>query len=390
MLLQETVVPPDANRSTHVHREIAGSRPWGSAVVALSDNAQVREIGSVRTKYGSLRFPMLGTHPGAVIVAQVDVPDVGAITCVSVYGLVHALYAQTTMFRIVADLIPMFDSVHGERVVLGGDFNVSTCSKDTRELPRYCAVLDAVESLGLVNLATLDIDRSGGIIGCRCGESSCRHLHTFGGNPGTQFDWLYATPALADRCIRLRVDHSVFERLSDHAPVIAQFRLSPPVTERVVDPESFIAALGSRCGAESARVVENLVDWALRKHREMERNGLRFGSFDRLPTASGETPELWFQLDVKHEHKLQYTFSVRTDGQVVVQFQHMSDPFDTVDARERLWSKLSQIDGVSIDKRLNGRPTFALNALVASERFEQFVLVFSEMVDETLRTRLAR
>ena len=386
MLLQESVPPPDANRGRFVHRDIAGNRPWGSAVVALRDGVEVREIDTVRTRYGATRFSMLGSHPGAVIVAQVNVPDIGPITCVSVYGVIN-VYSQTTMFRVVADLIPLFDSSYGGRVVLGGDFNVSTSIKSD-ELPRYRAVLNAVESLGLVNLATLDVDRPGPVHGCRCGEKNCCHLHTYGGNPGTQLDWLYATPELAKTCTRLRVDHSVFNSLSDHAPVIAEFRVPPPLGRRVVDPESFLAELGARCGAETARVAEELMDWALRKHQEMERIGLRFASFDRLPIVSGETSELWFQLDIKHEHGLQYTFSLRTDGQVVVQFQHMSNPFDTVEAREGLWFKLTQIEGMSLEKRLNGRPIFPLVALAASDRLEQFLLIFSEMVDETLRVRI--
>lgn len=388
MLLQESVPAPDMSRAHFVHRELAGTRPWGSAVVAFSDGAEIREIDTVRTRYASRRFSMLGSQPGAVIVAEVSLPGIGPITCVSVYGVIN-VYSQTTMFRVVADLIPLFDSSYGERVVIGGDFNVSTSMRpDVAEFPRYAAVLNAVESLGVVNLANLDIDRPASIQGCRCAEANCRHLHTYGGNPGTQLDWLYATPELARRCTRLRLDHGVFHKLSDHAPIIAEFRLPPPLGRRVVDPESFIAELGACNGTETARVAEDLVEWAERKHQEMERNGRRFGAFDRLPTASGETSELWFQLDVKHEQGLQYTFSVRTDGQLAVQFQHMSTPFDSLEARERLWSKLIQIDGVSLDKRLNGRPTFPLASLVPSDRLEQFVLIFSEMVDETLRVRI--
>ena len=55
---------------------------------------------------------MLGTYPGATIVARVGIPAVGSITCISVYGLID-VYAQTTMLRIIADLIPLFDSPEG-------------------------------------------------------------------------------------------------------------------------------------------------------------------------------------------------------------------------------------------------------------------------------------
>jgi hypothetical protein len=108
-LLQECVAPRELDRSQIVHRQIAGGRPWGSAVAVFNEDLNIEEIGAVRTKYSSTLFPMLGTFPGTTIVARVEVPEVGPITCVSVYGLIN-MYAQTTMLRIVADLIPLFDS----------------------------------------------------------------------------------------------------------------------------------------------------------------------------------------------------------------------------------------------------------------------------------------
>ena len=86
MLLQESIVPAGASRSRVLHREIAGSRPWGTAVAAIAPDLAIEEIGTVRTRYGSTRFPMLGSIPGTIMVARVDVPTVGSITCVSVYG----------------------------------------------------------------------------------------------------------------------------------------------------------------------------------------------------------------------------------------------------------------------------------------------------------------
>jgi hypothetical protein len=92
----------------------------------------LEEIGAVRTRYGSTRFTMLGTYPGSTIVARV------LVTCVSVYGLMN-VYAQTTMLRIVADLIPLFDSPEGERVVLGGDLNVTTAILNGEHPPQLTA-----------------------------------------------------------------------------------------------------------------------------------------------------------------------------------------------------------------------------------------------------------
>ena len=125
MLLQESVAPSDIPRNRFVHREIAGRRPWGSSVVAFAHDLETEEIDAVRTRYGATRFSMLGSLPGSVIVARIHVPEVGPITCVSVYGAMDDVYAQTRMFRVIADLIPLFDSRDGRRVILGGDFNIT-------------------------------------------------------------------------------------------------------------------------------------------------------------------------------------------------------------------------------------------------------------------------
>jgi endonuclease/exonuclease/phosphatase family metal-dependent hydrolase len=242
-LLQECVVPRDLNRSRLVYREIGGSRPWGSAVAVFDEALSIEELGMVRTRYGSTRFPMLGTYPGAIIVAQVNVPGVGPITCVSVYGLIN-VYAQTTMFRIVADLIPLFDSPHCERVVLGGDMNVTTATPpSTPELRRYEAVLRAVESLGLRNLAETATERPPQLENCLCGASTCHHLKTYGDNPGSQLDWLFATPELAARCRSLRVECGRVASLSDHAPIVAEFEVPLGIPTRQWDPEAFVQEL---------------------------------------------------------------------------------------------------------------------------------------------------
>lgn len=101
-LLQETVLPADVDRSHAVYRPIAGTRPWGNAVVSLSAGP-LSEVQSVVTRYSSRAFAMLGTYPGTLVVAQCEVPDFGRVTLVSVYGMID-VYAQTTMLRIVADL----------------------------------------------------------------------------------------------------------------------------------------------------------------------------------------------------------------------------------------------------------------------------------------------
>ena len=390
MLLQESVAPSGIPRNRFVHREIAGRRTWGSSVVALTDYLETVEIDAVGTSYGSTRFSMLGSLPGSVIVARIHVPEVGPITCVSVYGAMDDGYAQTRMFRVIADLFPLFDSDDGRRVILGGDFNITTAtSPDTLELPRYRALFVAIESLGLVNLATTAKNRPDPMSGCPCGACDCRHVRTFGDNPGTQLDWLYATEELARRCTRLRVDHKVMGAFSDHAPLIAEFRVPPLHGSRVVDADSFVEELRVRAGCECARIAKELITWAGRKHVELEASGRGAAYFNRMPTRNTDPPELWFQLDrlpvADGKGLLQWTFSIKADGCVVVQFQYMAAPYDTMNAREKLWSDLRRNKGVTLDRRLTGRPSFPLKSLAHTESREQFQRVFSDMIDKTLK-----
>lgn len=393
MLLQESGVPTGLPRTRFVHRELAGSRPWGSAVVAFSDaeDLELEEIDAVRSRYSSRRFSMLGSDPGTMIVARVDFPGIGPITCISVYGAIN-VYAQTTMFRIVADLIPLFDSSDGKRVVLGGDFNVTDAIRgDATVLPRWQAILNAVESLGLVNLARVAPDLPSPIQGCLCAKEECYHLHTYtwAGNQGTQLDWLYATPDLAKHCTSIRLDQEVFGKLSDHAPIVADFNIVPDELPRIVDPESFVEELATRSGSECAMIAEELINWALRKHETLRRGERRLASYDRFDVSSRvRDPQMWFQLDLNYPDDVQWTFSLTTRGIVHVQFQHMKPPFDRLETRERIWNAINQIPGVDIDRRLRGRPMIPLRCLATSEIRERFERVFSDMIDETIRSRL--
>ena len=62
---------------------------------------------------------------------------------------------SSSIHRVVADLLPLFDSPDGARVILGGDFNVTQSSADLRYLARANALLDAVRALGLVEAKTV-------------------------------------------------------------------------------------------------------------------------------------------------------------------------------------------------------------------------------------------
>ena len=371
-LLQESLPPVDFKKTHHAYREIGGSRPWGSSVMSFDDDIEVQEIDTVRSRYSYNRYSMLGTYPGAVMVTRVTLPDVGPITCISVYGLIN-VYSQTTMLRIVADLIPLFDSPDGQRVILGGDFNVSTAANPRAvELPRYRAILNAVESLGLKNVAKTAKTRPPQIQGCRCGREKCFHLHTYGEAPGTQLDWLYATPELANRCRLIRVEREHTADWSDHSPVVAEFDIPLTFNDKMWEPESMTKEIGIRHGKKAQDVMAELIAWAFRKHEELDRK-YRSASLNRLPTKRGNDPEIWVQLDMKRPDRIQYTFSINAKGNIVIQFQYMVAPFDTLEAKEGLWEGLNKIPDIDLARRLKGRPTIPLAALSNPEDLHQFI-----------------
>jgi endonuclease/exonuclease/phosphatase family metal-dependent hydrolase len=389
-LLQETVPPKTSQAAGIVYRPIGGSRSWGNAVATFGGLSAPQEIQTVRTRYASRTFSMLGTLPGTIMVAKVPVPGVGDVTLVSVYGAID-VYAQTTMLRIVADLIPLFDSPDGQHVILGGDFNVSTsCTPETRERPRYEAVLNAVESLGLKNLGDAVKDRPAPRRNCKCRYNPCRHLSTFRGKNdvgvGGQLDYLFATEALARRCQRLwLVDDETTAGLSDHVPMCAEFAAADPLERTEWDPTTFVELLAARRGPRAGEVIEEVLAWAQRKNSELAEKGFSRAKLDRLPTSTGPSPELWIQLDLQRPKALQYTFSVRADGAVLVHFQRLRAPFDSPEARMKLLAELNEIPDVSIERRLNGNPEFPLSTLFDRDRLSRFLAIWERVIDETVK-----
>ena len=381
-LLQECVRPEVVPESRTAFRAVYSEQPWGTGVFSLNDQYQVAEIEEVRTRYDKTTFALRGTHPGTIMVTEATIPDIGPITFVSLYGAMIKLYSQTTMLRIVADLIPLFDSKPGRRVILGGDFNLGdTYDPHAREAPRYRAIMRAVESLGLLNVAETAAECSPTIEGCTCGRPGCRHLDTRG---GAQFDWLYATPELARRCRLVRVDRENTAGLSDHRPIIAEFDIP------VIPPgfkwtrEAFARELGIRHGAEVQGVVEEIVAWAQGKHEALPGQGESW-HLNRLPIEGAYEPQMYVQLDRVQPRGLQYTFSVNAEGEIVTQFQHMRlPPFDKIEEREWLWDRLSEIPGIRLDKRLNGRPAIPARALASCGALRAFLAVYSEVIDNTL------
>jgi hypothetical protein len=122
-LVQEAVPPLELDRDRAIYGELAGHRNWGSAVVALDPAIKLEPLRSVRIPWSRRRYLLENTHPGSVAIARLTVADIEPITVVSVYGVMDGSVVST-MLRVIADLVPLFDSPYGARVILGGDLNV--------------------------------------------------------------------------------------------------------------------------------------------------------------------------------------------------------------------------------------------------------------------------
>lgn len=385
-LVQEAVPPLNLARERAVYGEMAGHRNWGSAVVALDPAVSIEPLRSVRNAWSRRRFLLTNTHPGSVAIAQLTVPDIQPITLISVYGVLDGS-AVSTMLRVIADLVPLFDSPYGARVILGGDLNVSRATRDPRQLARAEAVFAAIRSLGLVEAKTLVVDLPASSPDCPCGSgTACDHLPTWG---AAELDHLFVSPSLAGQVRAVSVDASVVPAgLSDHVPLVIDLELSAERTPHVWDEESFADEIGRRHGPAARDVIERLVSWADQKERELaSATGVRTKTLTRFPTNGTTTePELCWPVDLELEPKgTQSTISVWASGDVVVHFGNMRHPpFDTDTAREELRIALNKIEGVDIPtSQLRYWPRFPIAVLEDPENLARLVGVLDRIATES-------
>jgi endonuclease/exonuclease/phosphatase family metal-dependent hydrolase len=385
-LVQEAVPPSDRSRERAVYGELAGHRNWGSAVVALDPAATIEPIRSVRNPWSRRRYLLDTAHPGSTAVARVTLPGIQPITFVSAYGVFEGS-ALSSMHRIVADLLPLFDSPDGARVILGGDLNVTQSSKDERYLARADALLAAVQALGLVEAKTLVAEPPAPASDCSCGKSEgCGHIGTWG---RSELDHLYVSPSLATQVTALTVDAGCVDAgLSDHVPLVLDLALTAELTPHAWDEEAFAVEIGRRHGPAARGVVEALVSWAEQKERELAAEaGVTAKVLTRFPT-NGVTaePELLFPVDLQVEPRgSQMTLSIHADGQVVVWLGGMRHPpFDDRPGREELRKALNELEGVHVHHRqANGWPRFPIERLEDPANLLKLVAVLDRIAEES-------
>jgi hypothetical protein len=230
-LIQEAAVIPDTAGG-----HVASRSDRGYSTVVIGYENAVESISDVVTRYSSRHsFPVSPTVPGGFAAAQlVDPPDGMPFVAVSLYGIMAPLYAQTSVLRSIANLIPLFDTKELQRrIVVGGDLNVYDQTTDRTMKARWTAILALIESLGLVNLLKLTRHEREPLADCPCREPDCWHVETFRhrnrqpDQPGYfTTDYLFATPELTERLTNFEaVNRPEVWELSDHCPLIARFQL---------------------------------------------------------------------------------------------------------------------------------------------------------------------
>jgi hypothetical protein len=166
-----------------------------------------------------------------------SLPDSTPVIGISLYGTLR--YSEQSVLHAVADIMPLFDDPSVTRhVILGGDLNIHTHDERLRDRHRSAAILAVIEAIGFTNL--LRDARSRGLLfegqrdptlPCPCDGTDCYHVstHKHGRHaPGEMAnnDYLYASPALAERLMKLEVrngDADLAWSHSDHCPLVVDF-----------------------------------------------------------------------------------------------------------------------------------------------------------------------
>lgn len=228
-VLTEAKVPadgiPDGWSAEFVMGGIGPKRKWGTIIAARG--ADLHRITSIRK--GLRRLELSLRWPAATLVTDVLVDGERWGTLVGLYGLTVGRNGEScghggfSVPTILEELEPLLESDRADRLVIAGDFNLWPSDASP-----------CVESWGLVDL----IDRTAGqrpplqgCCGCTLGDE-CGHLwtHKNGNSPNAarqQIDFIFASVGLVDELQTVyggvQHFHDAWE-VSDHAPVVAEFR----------------------------------------------------------------------------------------------------------------------------------------------------------------------
>jgi endonuclease/exonuclease/phosphatase family metal-dependent hydrolase len=230
-LLTEATPAPDSRRSVGEPRTLgrdAWKRPWSAQVWSKWPISPITEAHS-HNAYGKPKsVPFETSRPGSWAAASVEVPKLGPVTVISVYGLLDEI-SDASVHRSLSELSPLFDDPKwNHRVFLGGDLNTGTqWRRSSPYLQRDRLVLERLETFGLVDLLAA-ARPAGRLENCPCsyGEE-CTHTRTridtrYPRKP-YQTDYLFASESLvSSRQLMSCVADAAYRGTSDHFPVIAR------------------------------------------------------------------------------------------------------------------------------------------------------------------------
>ena len=207
---------------------IGPRRRWGTVVAGRG--ASLVRVESVRT--GVRTVDLRPKWPGTLVVADVMRRRERIATVIGLYGLTvdatgkscgHGGHSVPTLLRAIE---PIVNSGRRDRIVLAGDFNLWP-----RDASRH------LHAVGLEDLVEMTSSSRAPLAGCaNClrfkSTTHCGHLwtHRNGNSPRAavqQIDFVCATPQMARRVRRVYGGVGHFTdawAVSDHAPVVAEFR----------------------------------------------------------------------------------------------------------------------------------------------------------------------
>jgi endonuclease/exonuclease/phosphatase family metal-dependent hydrolase len=231
-LLNEAVVPADRLAiwsDTGTHGRDGKRRPWSAAITSRYPTAAITDARP-QWRHSRRNVPFVCSRPGSWVAARVETP-MGAVTAVSLYGLMDEL-SDASMHRSLSECSPVFDDPrYSDMVLLGGDLNTGTQwpRSDATHNARDRGVLQRIEAYGL-NDCVRATRAPGRLAGCPCMEGeSCSHVRTRrdARHPAVpyQTDYLFASARarLTLSSCEVLASDEWFE-ISDHAPIVADFQ----------------------------------------------------------------------------------------------------------------------------------------------------------------------
>lgn len=232
-LLNEAIVPRERQgvwSASGTHGRDRKKRLWTAAVITAHPSHEITDA-TPQWRGNRRDVPFQCSRPGVWIAARVDT-QIGKLAVVALYGLLDE-FSDASVHRSLSEVSPLLDDPrYNKLVILGGDLNTGTqwpkAEQASNERDRN--VLERISALGLVDCIQAKRPK-GRLEGCLCvfGED-CGHVRTrldprIPSVP-YQTDYLFATRALAsklERCEVLASDE--WFAISDHAPIVADFRL---------------------------------------------------------------------------------------------------------------------------------------------------------------------